>query len=208
MNGYRHRFPQYGTIGLVILLLMETAIFCSQTDAFPEIRWWRITTWATPVCWCAFILVIDAWIYRRRGTSLLTGRRDSLVIQCILSIVFWCLFEAYNRVMPGWRYVNLDSNLSVRLLGYAISFATIMPALFLTCELLQSYDFGAWVRVKGYHWGRGSLIASVVIGTTFVLAPPFMPEPVRGYLWAFVWMGWFFLLEPFNYCRGVSSIYR
>jgi|SRR5579862_2595695 len=208
MNGYRHRFPQYGTVGLIVLLLMETSIFCSQTDAFPEVRWSRITTWATPVCWWAYILIIDAWIYRRRGTSLLADRRESLVIQCILSVAFWCLFEAYNRVMPGWRYENLDTNLTVRLLGYAISFSTIMPGLFLTCEWLQSFEFGAWARVKGFRWGQAALMASVVIGAMFALAPPFMPESMRGYLWAFVWMGWFFLLEPFNYWRGMPSIYR
>jgi hypothetical protein len=208
MNGYRHRFPRYGTLGLIILLLMETAVFCSQTDAFPEVAWWRITTWATPVCWWAYILIIDAWIYRRKGASLLTDRRESLVIQCILSIVFWCLFEAYNRVMPGWRYVHLEQNLSVRLLGYAIAFATIMPALFLTCEFLQSHEFFGRAWRPQIRWGRGALVTSVVVGAVFVLVPPLMPPQTRGYLWAFVWMGWFFLLEPFNYWRGVPSIYR
>ena len=208
MNGYRHRFPKYGTVGLIILLLMETAIFCSETDAFPQIPWWQITAWATPVCWWAYILIVDAWIYRRKGTSLLTDRRDSLAIQCILSVAFWCLFEAYNRVMPGWRYVHLESNLSLRLLGYAIAFATIMPGLFLTCEFLQSHDLFERVRMPRISWHRGALITSVVMGMVFTLVPPFLPQPARGYLWAFVWMGWFFLLEPFNYWRGAPSIYR
>lgn len=208
MNGYRHRFPHYGTLGLVILLLMETAVFCSQTDAFPEVAWWRITTWTTPVCWWAYILIVDAWIYRRKGTSLLTDQRESLVIQCILSIVFWCLFEAYNRVMPGWRYVHLEQNLSVRLLGYAIAFATIIPALFLTGKFLQSYEFFGRAWMPQIRWSRGALVASVVVGAVFVLVPPLMPPETRGYLWAFVWIGWFFLLEPFNYWRGLPSLYR
>jgi len=186
---------------------METAIFCSQTDAFPEVRWSRITTWATPACWWGYILFVDAWIYRRKGTSLLTDRRRSLAIQCILSIVFWCLFEAYNRVMPGWRYEHLEADLSVRLIGYAIAFATIMPGLFLTCEFLESYNLFGRVRMPRFHWSRAALIASIVIGAFFAFAPPFLPENMRGYLWAFVWMGWFFLLEPFNYWRGVPSIY-
>jgi hypothetical protein len=208
MNGYRHRFPQYGTLGLVILLLMETTVFCSQTDAFPGIAWWQITTAATPVCWWAYILIVDAWIYRRKGTSLLTDRRESLVIQCILSIVFWCLFEAYNRVMPGWHYIHLPQNLSLRLLGYAIAFATIMPGLFLTCEFLQSYEIFGRAWMPQIRWGRAALVTSVVAGALFVLVPPLMPPHTRGYLWAFVWMGWFFLLEPFNYWRGMPSIYR
>ena len=207
MNGYRHRFPQYGTVGLIVLLLMETAIFCSRTDAFPRVRWERITACATPVCWWGYILAMDAWIYRRKGTSLLTDRRRSFVIQCILSIVFWCLFEAYNRVMPGWRYEHLVPDLSVRLLGYAIAFATIMPGLFLTCEFLESYNLFARARMPGFHWSRAALITSAVVGGVFAFVPPFMPENMRGYLWAFVWMGWFFFLEPFNYWRGVPSIF-
>ena len=208
MNGYRHRFPQHGTIGLIILLLMETAIFSSQTAALPDFPWWRITAWATPVCWWAYILIIDAWIYLRKGTSLLTDRRESLVIQCILSVAFWCLFEAYNRVMPGWRYVHLEQNLSWRLLGYAIAFATIMPGLLLTCEFLQSHELFERAWMPRIRWGRGALMASVVIGAVFSLLPPLLPMHLRGYLWAFVWMGWFFLLEPFNYWRGMPSLYR
>jgi hypothetical protein len=208
MNVYRHRFPQYGTAGLIMLLLMETAIYCSRTDALPEVPWSQITTWATPVCWWSYILIIDAWIYLRRGTSLLADRRESFVIQCILSVVFWSLFEAYNRVMPGWRYAHLEQDLSLRLLGYAIAFATIMPGLFLTCEFLQSHELFEWAWIPRVHWSHGALIGSVVIGAVFAFVPPFLPMHLRGFLWAFVWMGWFFLLEPFNYWRGMPSIYR
>src|SRR5262245_37400216 len=102
MNTLGHRFPRYGTIGLVMLLLMETAIFCSQSDVLTQIQWWMVTTWATPVCWWGYILVVDAWIYKRKGSSVLTSRREVFVAMCLLSIATWCLFEAYNRTMPGW----------------------------------------------------------------------------------------------------------
>ena len=83
-----------------------------------------------------------------------------------------------------------------------------MPGLFLTCELLQSYEVLAKVRVPGFHWNDNVLSVSVFIGAVFVIVPPFMPDNLRGYLWAFVWIGWFLLLEPFNYWRGAQSIYR
>ena len=208
MNGYRHRFPQYGTVGLVVLLLMETAVFCAQSNVLPDVPWWIITSMTTPLCWWGYILIVDAAIYRRRGTSLLTERRESFVVQCILSIVFWCLFEGYNRVMPGWHYLNLPFNLSLRFIGYVVSFASIMPGLFLTCELLQSYEFLGHVRMRGLRWSHGALVGSVVLGAVFVIGPPFLPREMRGYLWALIWVGWFLLLEPFNYWRGAQSIYR
>lgn len=203
-----HRFPRYGTLGLLILVLMETAVFCAQNGVLPRVPWELITSWTTPVCWWGYILLADAAVYRKKGRSMLTGRRPMLMLQCILSVVFWCLFEGYNRLMPGWQYINLEQNLSVRFLGYALAYATIMPGLFLTCELIQSYGMFIHRRGLRFHWGESALTASTIIGAVFALAPPFFPEAVRGYLWAFVWVGWILLLEPFNYRRGLPSLYR
>ena len=203
-----HRFPRYGTWGLVVLVLMQTAVFCGQSPALAKFPWWWITSNTTPICWWAYILVIDAWIYRREGKSWLAGNLSLLALQCILSVVFWCLFEAYNRVIPGWSYLNLPEDLSLRLTGYAVAFATIMPGMFVTCRLLQSYR--AWSKVRGpsIHWTPTLLKMSVTFGLVFSILPPFAPVAIRGWLWAFVWTGWFFLLEPFNYRRGLPSIYR
>ena len=208
MKQFSHRYPSYGTVGLIILLVMETAMFGGQSAALAEYPWWLLTMWATPACWWGYILAVDAWIYHRRGTSLLTARRDVFVLQCILSIGFWCLFEAYNRVMPGWQYINLTSNLSLRFVGYALAFATIMPGMFLTCELLQTFGVFASARIRPVRWNKFLLVGSVLVGLTFAFAPPFFPPAMRGYLWGLVWTGWFFLLEPFNYWRGARSIYR
>ncbi len=203
-----HRFPRYGTLGLLLLVLMETAVFCGQTGVLPGVHWELITAWTTPVCWWGYILFADAWLYRRAGRSPLTRRRATLMLECILSVAFWCLFEAYNRLLPGWRYVNLDADLSVRFLGYALAFATIMPGLFLTCELAQSHSWFARARGPQFRWNDGALTASTIVGAVFVFAPPFCPGPTRGYLWALVWVGWILLLEPFNYRRGAQSLYR
>ncbi len=209
-HGFRiaHRYPKYGTVGLLILLLMQTAIYCDRTNALPGVDLWWITTWATPACWWGYILVVDAWIYRRKGTSLLADCRQLFFLQCILSVVFWCLFEGYNRLMPGWRYDGLPGDMAQRFVGYAVSFATIMPGLFLTCELLQSHGWFAHVRAAPVRWTPAKLNASMALGAVFCFVPPFCPRDLRGFLWAFVWVGWFFLLEPINYRRGAQSIYR
>jgi hypothetical protein len=203
-----HRFPRYGVAGLVALGLMHAAVLCGQIPALAGVPWWWITANTTPICWWAYIAVIDAWIYRREGNSWLINDRPLVALQCILSVPFWCLFEGYNRLMPGWSYVNLPEDLSWRMLGYAIAFATIMPGLFLTCRLLQGYRVCSRVRGPTVRWDRWRLRISVWVGVLFCLAPPFAPTAWRGWLWAFVWTGWFLLLEPFNYRRGMPSIYR
>ena len=208
MKQFVHRYPYYGTVGLVILLLMQTALLCAHSDSLSDFPWWMITAWATPACWWGYILAVDAWIYRCEGTSMLTARRDIFVLQCILSVAFWCVFEAYNRLMLGWHYVNLTEDLPTRFAGYAVSFATIMPGMFLTCALFQSYNAFAHARMPQIGWSRAPLNVFVLLGTAFCALPPFAPEQWRGHLWAFVWMGPFFLLEPFNYRRGMPSIFR
>jgi hypothetical protein len=204
--GMTKRYPVHGMIGIAMIVLMETAVLSSQLLSQNSL--WRVTMWATPVLWWGYILALDAWIYRRKGASLLSSRRETFVLECILSIAFWCLFEAYNRLMPGWRYINLIDDLPVRFVGYAVSFATIMPAMFLTCELLKSFGVFAGVRTPPAHWSKAALVISIVMGALFCILPPFLPLRINGYLWPFVWTGFFFLLEPFNYWRGVPSIYR
>lgn len=208
MSPLPHRYPKYGTIGLLILLLMEMALLCSQTGVLPNFSWPLITSWATPACWWGYILLVDAWLYRRHGKSLLTTRRELLALQCILSTAFWCLFEGYNRLLPGWRYINLDSDLSVRFAGYILAFATIMPGMFLTCEFLQSYGLFKKTNARTFQWSPAALNLIALVGIAGCVIPPFMPEHTRGYLWAFVWVGWFLMLEPVNYRRGLPSLLR
>src|SRR2546426_1666832 len=187
---------------------METAVVCGQAAALRRFPWEWITTWATPVCWWGYILAVDAWLYLRTGQSMLVNRRGLFVAECILSVAFWCLFEVYNRLMPGWQYVNLTEHLPTRFLGYALSFATIMPGMFLTCSLLQSFGVLSDVRVRMVHWKPASLTVSRILGALFCFVPPFLPASTRGHFWALVWIGWVLLLEPFNYERGMASLYR
>jgi hypothetical protein len=208
MSAYLHRYPKYGTAGLVLLVIMQTALWCDRLDVIPGFPWWLLTANATPVCWWGYILAVDAWIYRCKGASLLASRRQTFALMCLLSVAFWSLFEAYNRLLPGWTYINLPDHLAWRFAGYAVAFATIMPGMFLTCELLQVYRLFERVGMPAIRWTPARLRLSVVVGALFCFAPPFFPEPARGYLWALVWTGWFFLLEPFNYRRGMPSIFR
>ena len=208
MKMLEHRYPQYGTIGLLLLLVMETAVLCRQSPALAGPYLDAVTAWTTPVCWWGYILAIAAWLRRRHGASLLNGRRDRVVMLCLLSIAFWCLFEAYNRLLPGWRYVNLNPNLAIRYLGYAASFATILPGLFLTVELLQSHGVFLHAAGRPVRWRPVFLRISTLLGAAGCLVPPFCPANIRGYLWGAVWVGFFLWLEPINYRRGAQSLYR
>jgi hypothetical protein len=207
-----HRFPRYGFLGLLLIAFCEVAIVAEQSGWWPSFPWWRITAWTTPACWWGYIFLVDAWVYRRDGQSWLRNRRDLFVLQCILSVVFWCLFEGYNRLMPGWRYVGLPPTLQEEFVGYIIAFATIMPGMFVTARLLKSYGVFRDARMPRVRWTRNSLRAVMVFGLLCVTVPPFLSLPPTsgwwGLGWAAVWSGWVFFLDPINYRRGGQSIFR
>lgn len=208
MNVYRHRFPRYGTLGLLVLLVMHTVVFVNQTGLWPTVPWEELTRWTTPVGWWGYILVVDAWLYLRRGRSWLMDRRPAFFAVCVVSVAVWCLFEAYNRVLPGWQYHNLYDELGWRFVGYAVAFATIMPGVFLTAQLVQSLGWFARCRGLTVEWSESRLNASFVVGVVACVGPLLAPPAWRGYLWAPVWVGWILLLEPWNYRRGLPSLFR
>ncbi len=210
----RSFFPRYGWIGVAVIVCEELAILFCRLGVEPRGLWYELAGWATPACWWGYILLVDAWIYRCRAQSLLQNRRPIFWMQCILSVAFWTMFEGYNVLMPAWQYEGLIPYLPLRYLGYIIAFATIMPGMFETTELVQTWG---WCR----NWKRNDpagaaretsipafwLNLSTVMGLLFCVVPPLLGSTRGPYFWAFVWCGWVFLLDPINYRRGGQSIF-
>lgn len=208
----RLSLSRYGWVGLAIIAWEELAVLLCHLGASPRGFWDEMAGWATPACWWGYILLVDAYIYRRRGESLLMNRRQTFWLQCILSVAFWVMFEGYNVLMPAWEYHNLIPYKPVRYLGYIIAFATIMPGMFETVELLQTWGWCKnWKRSP--HAALRSTISpflltfSTAVGFLFVVVPPLLGDKDGPYLWALVWCGWVFLLDPINYRRGGQSIF-
>jgi hypothetical protein len=93
-------------------------------------------SWNTPIAWTGFIIFADAVVWRRRGDSWIRSAPREFMLLAVASIPLWVLFEGYNRVIRNWHYVGLPENPALRYFGYAWSFATIWPALFVGAELM------------------------------------------------------------------------
>ena len=118
----------HGYIGILIVVFVKvTLIF--QVQPF--------ISWTTPTAWTGYILLLDAIIYRLKGQSLICNRPKKFLALLPLSIFLWVIFELYNLHLINWEYVNLPDNIGLRLFGYCWSFATILPAIFLTSEFLD-----------------------------------------------------------------------
>jgi hypothetical protein len=94
-------------------------------------------SWNTPIAWTGFLIFADAIVWRARRDSWIRSDAREFVLLALVSIPLWLLFEGYNQIIRNWHYVGLPENPALRYFGYAWSFATIWPALFLGAELMS-----------------------------------------------------------------------
>jgi len=192
------RFPAHGWFGILLLAVGEVTVFAA-------IRPYDM--WTTPICWWGYVLLVDAVLKRLAGTSWIVDRPRVFFLSWLpLSVLFWIVFEVVNLHLENWYYVNLPSDPIVLTLGAAVSFATILPGMFLTAELLRTLGvFRRFkitpIRVTG--WGS---VTSCLMGFAFLIVPLLLAREEARYTFALVWMGFFFLLEPVNHASGVPSL--
>ena len=191
------RFPLHGILGALILLA-GGALFIA--------RWRPVTVWFTPIAWTGYILLADALVYRRLGTSLIRGRPREFALMLPWSVATWLIFEFYNLHLHNWHYAGVAETNPGRFLHGAWSFATIFPGVLETADLLGS--FGLFRAATGRRWRprRATLYALMAAGATMLIVPPLLPEERARYLFGFVWLGFILLLDPFNYLLGGRSL--
>ncbi|MGH7395210.1 MAG: hypothetical protein ACREJF_06365, partial [Candidatus Methylomirabilales bacterium] len=169
--------PVYGWTGLAVILVAEGLLF----GGVP-----LIGTYFTPVVWTGYILFADGWVFAKRGRSLLaTGRRE-LPLLLPFSIGSWLIFEGYNLLLKNWNYVDLPLPQPLRLIGFAWAFATIVPALRVTADLLEAHGAFANWRVRPVAFSRRAEAALLSLGAALLLYPILFPSP---YLFGLVWAG-------------------
>ena len=120
------------------------------------------------------------------------------------SVIIWTFFEAVNLVMQNWYYSNVVPITIVRWLGYSFAYATVLPGIFETVELLETMGFFRKSKVKPLSINRRVLTVLFCIGIVFLITPLLFPR----YCFPLIWGSLIFLLEPINYLRGGKSLLR
>jgi hypothetical protein len=191
--------PSYGWFGLLMMAASEAGMLAGIPP---------FSTWHTPIAWTGYILLVDAVVWKRRGSSWLRDARAEFVFLAFASVPLWVIFELYNKYfIHNWYYIGLPESLPIRYIGYVWAFATISPAIFETGELFatlrrrQPPDATTTPR-PGRSSSRGAW-ASVGIGAAMLALPIVYPST---YLAAPVWLGFIFLLDPLNARVGSESI--
>ncbi len=195
----RHRkfpFALHGWLGLLALAGAEFLMFRGVEPA---------AMYFTPLAWTAYLLIADAAIHSITGQSRLTRAAREFGLMALLSIPLWLIFEAYNLRLENWTYVGLPENWLAKYLGYAWSFATITPGILVTAELIES--FGWWAkRSRPIEFSATAQRVMMAAGTVMLLLPLVLPRATAAYLFALVWLGFIFLLDPINARLEVPSL--
>lgn len=183
---------------LLLLIISEILMFLKINPFY---------TWFYPLIWWIYILLADSIIFSIKNNSLIRTRKKEIFIVAFWSLIIWLIFEVFNIYMKNWHYVNVISLKWLRWPGIIISFATVLPGIFETFELLDTIGIlkgsglSEHLRIKVTPY---ILNLFSTIGLIFLISPIVLPK----YCFPLVWGGFIFLLEPFIYKSNGRSILR
>jgi hypothetical protein len=180
------RFRLYGLVGLAVIVAAEVLLWSGN---------WFVATFFTPIVWTGYIIFVDALVAMRTGSSPLSSRRRELALLVPISIVSWYIFEGVNLLLRNWTYVNLPPTRPERWLGYAWSYGTITPAIFITAELIRSLFGGRLEGRRKIFFGPAAERAFFYVGFLLFVVVLVFPSP---YLCPLPWISVLLWFEGMN----------
>jgi hypothetical protein len=182
---------------------VATAAFAASTLGM-LLRVEPIASWYYALAWWPFIFALDALTLALRGDSLISRNPRGFLVLSLISVPFWLIFEAWNLVMKNWYYVGADPLWVARWVGYTVCFATVLPAIFEAAALVAATGSFERVRVRPIRVGPWLYVWFWAMGGTLLLLPLLAPK----YGFPGIWLGFIFLLEPFNHRFAAKSLLR
>ena len=189
------RFPWYGWVGLLMIV-----VFWWVNWGWSGLR----THWAFTFLWVGYCLTVDALVFWRKHTSLLSRSWQAYLSLFGVSILAWWLFELFNSRLQNWEYLGVEnfSQFEYGVLA-SISFSTVIPAVFGSAELVGT---SRWLQ-NLEPWGqipvtrKSSLLFFAVgwISLGLMLAWP-------RYFFPFLWLSVYFIIEPVNVWLGNRTL--
>jgi hypothetical protein len=191
MNRDDRTSPVRGWVGLILV-----AVCWPLNWLLPGLR----TTYLFFPLWLGYILVVDALVQARTGTSIWTRSQKHFAVLFLISAPVWWLFELINLRTGNWEYLGseLFSSFWFDLLS-TVSFSIVVPAVLETAELMRSFGwterFAAAPRIPAT---RDVFIPLFVIGLAMLSAILLWPK----IFYPFTWISIVFIFEPINYWAG------
>jgi RNA polymerase sigma-70 factor (ECF subfamily) len=157
----------------------------------------------TPL-WLGYILTVDGVCRWRTGSSPLTRRPWLILASFPASAGFWALHELFNMALHDWHYVaGARHSRFVWDTVQALTFSTVIPALWVTADLYRSVPALAGVRGGRLpRPGRAAALGLAALGAACLVLVVTLP---RQTFWL-MWLGPFLLLDPLNLLAGRPSL--
>ncbi len=190
----------YGWLGLILLAASEYCLF-QKIEPF--------YSWFYCFAWWSYILLADNLLLKLRGRSLFTGRQVELPGMLLLSVFIWLIFEACNLVMKNWGYDGVVSLLWIRWCGYGMAFATVLPGIFITSDLVECLVFRHRETPSASEFEELNKAPVHSASRLFILTGFFLcaaPLVWPRYFFATVWLGPIFALDPALERLGIRSL--
>ena len=164
------------------------------------------THWGFFPLWLGYCLTVDAWTYRRLGTSLWTRSRRHYVGLFLVSAPAWWVFEVINWRTGNWYYEGRAAFGDLEYVALAsVSFSTVIPAVFGTAELVGS---AKWLRrqpIRPAGFASNALQARF-IGSGVLMFALLLLWP--RYFFPLVWLSLFLIIDPLNDAMDRRSLLR
>lgn len=154
--------------------------------------------------WYSYIIIVDGINYAVKSDSLIISRTKEFIYMLFLSTGLWFFFEIINVRLENWKYIMLPYDKTERYTGYIFSYATVLPIIFETLELIESLNLFKKVKIKSFKIKKEHLNYSIYLGIMMFFLVLILPE----YFFPLIWVCFIFIFEPVNYRIGVRSLLR
>lgn len=190
-------WPVHGWLGLGLAIAFWILLWLA-----PGLR----THWAFFPLWLGYSLTVDALVFTRKGTSLLTRSPGAYIGLFLVSVPAWWLFEVMNWRTQNWYYDGRHYFTDLQFFVLAsLAFSTVMPAVFGTAELISTFNWMKRIKRGPAITPRpATLLVLFTTGCLMLILTLSWPR----YFFPFVWISIYFILEPLNVWLGNRSLIR
>lgn len=190
----RKRLPAIVFGGSVAVFLVAGAGLALDMEPF--------VSWYYCFAWWPYILAMESLLALRGAESDLYDHPHDWLLLLPLSVTLWLFFELLNFRLNNWQYVNIPAYSVERWIGYTLSFATVLPGLFVTARLLDYFGLFSSLRMTPLKEPRRLHLPLAFTGMAFLVLPMTLPQ----YFFPLVWGALILLLEPVVHGNGGRSL--
>jgi hypothetical protein len=179
------------TLGVVVVAIATAGMLRGRE---PFASWYYIFVWYGTLVAADGVVALTGGA-GERGRFLLLDRPAHALTVLGWSAVIWFFYELLNFRLQNWYYVFLPNHAGVRWSGTVLSFATVLPAVFLSMAVLRGLGVARDVRWRPLRVTPRLLTRMQIAGIGMMLLVLVWPR----YFFPLVWGATTFFVEPIVY---------